>query len=284
MPNALDLRRRIKGIKNIQKITQAMKMVAAVRLRKAQERVKDSLPYYEGLEGTLLDVIASGEEFNSKLFEEREINHTGYLVIGADKGLAGSYGSNLVKAVQRHSSDTGHVSLVVVGRKVKDYFQRRRVEIDKWYVGISEKPEYRCAADIARNIAELFVTGRYDRVYLVYTKFFSPAVQQVVVEPVLPLVIEPEALTQGRTVQQIYEPSLSEILDEVAKKWLEAAVYKGLVNAAASEVAARLNAMSLATDNAQELISQLVLEYNKVRQANITREITEIVGGAEALR
>jgi F-type H+-transporting ATPase subunit gamma len=284
MPNALDLRRRIKGVKNIQKITQAMKMVAAVRLRKVQERVKESLPYYEGLEVAVSNLINSGEDIKSLLFIEREVTRTGYLVIGADKGLAGSYGSNLVKAVQRHIGENNSVGLVVVGRKVRDYFQRRCVDIAKAYIGISEKPDYQYAIDITAIIIDLFVTGKYDKVYLVYTKFCSPAIQQVVVERVLPIAIEAGEVTQCRAISQIYEPSLESVLDEVATKWLEALVYKGLVNAAASEVAARLNAMSLATDNAQDLISQLVLEYNKVRQANITREISEIVGGAEALR
>ena len=283
MPNALDLRRRIKGVKNIQKITQAMKMVAAVRLRKAQERVKDNAPYYEGVAALLRAIASSGEDITSPLYVPREVRRTGYVVIGADKGLAGSYGSNLVKAVQRHSSNQENVSLVVVGRKVRDYFQRRKVTIDRAYIGISEKPGCQNARDIARTILDKYLAGDYDRVCLIYTRFFSPAVQQVAAEVILPIAPEVEAGPQP-ALAQLFEPSLASILDEAAATWLEAAIYRALVNAAASEVAARLNAMSLATDNAQELISQLILEYNKVRQANITREISEIVGGAEALR
>ncbi|WP_188398705.1 ATP synthase F1 subunit gamma [Sporomusa sp. GT1] len=282
MPNALDLRRRIKGVKNIQKITQAMKMVAAVRLRKAQERVKDSLPYCQELETAIAALVTSGEELPGGLFAEREVLRTGYLVIGADKGLAGSYGSNLVKALVRHIGGESRVGLVVVGRKVKDYFGRRQVAIDKSYIGISEKPRYQHAVDIGAVITELFGSGTYDKVYLVYTKFCSSGNQQVVVEHLLPIRIA-ETLP-CRKQAQIYEPSFDSVLAEVAVKWLEAAIFRGLIHAAASEVASRLNAMSLATDNAQELIGQLVLEYNKVRQANITREISEIVGGSEALR
>ena len=275
MPNALDLRRRIKGVKNIQKITQAMKMVAAVRLRKAQERVRDSLPYCQELETAIAALVTSGEELPGGLFAEREVLRTGYLVIGADKGLAGSYGSNLVKALVRHIGGESRVGLVVVGRKVKDYFGRRHVAIDKSYTGISEKPRYQHAVDIGAVITELFGSGTYDKVYLVYTKFCSSGNQQVVVEHLLPIRIA-ETLP-CRKQPQIYEPSFDSVLAEVA-------VFRGLIHAAASEVASRLNAMSLATDNAQELIGQLVLEYNKVRQANITREISEIVGGSEALR
>lgn len=282
MPNALDLRRRIKGVKNIQKITQAMKMVAAVRLRKAQERVKENLSYYQGLEQIIDDVLQSGEEIENSLFVEREINRTGYLVIGADKGLAGSYGSNLCKAVQRHIGQERSVGLIVVGRKVRDYFKRRKVIIDKAYIGISEKPDYQYAIDISAALIDLFGSGNYDRVNLVYTQFCSPAVQQIAVEQILPIVCE-EATTRP-VREQIYDPSVTGVLAAAAVKWVEASVYRGLIHAAASEVAARLHAMSLATDNAQDLISQLVLEYNKVRQANITREISEIVGGAEALR
>lgn len=284
MPNALDLRRRIKGVKNIQKITQAMKMVAAVRLRKAQERVKDSVPYHSALSSAMSDILRSGEDITGMLFVQREINRQGYVVIGADKGLAGSYNSNLVKAVQRQIAGSNSVGLVVVGRKVRDYFLRRSGAVDKAYIGISEKPDYRYAVEIAKTIMELYVSGRYDKVYLVYTRFCSPAIQQVVAEPLLPVEPEEQAAETGRAAAQIYEPALASVLDEVVQKWLEASVYRGLVNSAASEVASRLNAMSLATDNAQDLISQLVLEYNKVRQANITREISEIVGGAEALR
>lgn len=283
MPNALDLRRRIKGVRNIQKITRAMKMVAAVRLRKAQERVKDNLPYYQGMEQVITAVLGGGEELQSPLFTKREVARTGYLVIGADKGLAGSYGSNLVKAMQRQLNRVESAGLVIVGRKVRDYFARRKVVIDKAYIGISEKPEYRYAADIGAVLIQLFTSGKYDQVYLVYTKFCSSAVQQVAVELLLPIT-DGEAASPSVATQQIYEPSLAGVVDEAAGKWLEAAIYRGLIHAAASEVASRLQAMSLATDNAQDLISQLVLEYNKVRQANITREISEIVGGAEALR
>ena len=282
MPNVLDLRRRIKGIRNIQKITRAMKMVAAVRLRKAQERVKENLLYYQGLTRVMEDVLKSGDEFQHALFTEREIARTGYVVIGADKGLAGSYGSNLVKAVQRQLDQAGNAGLVVVGRKARDYFERRKAVIDKAYIGISEKPEYRYAIEICAAISELYKSGRYDKVDLIYTEFCSSAVQRVTVEQLLPIVCEASA--SPSTIQQIYEPSLPEVLEESAGKWLEAAVYRALIHAAASEVASRLQAMSLATDNAQDLISQLVLDYNKVRQANITREISEIVGGAEALR
>jgi len=282
MPNALDLRRRIKGIKNIQKITRAMKMVAAVRLRKAQERVKENLPYYQGLEQVIADMLSSCEDMQHSLFIERETNRTGYLVIGADKGLAGSYGSNLGKEVQRHIGKECSVGLVVVGRKVRDYFKRRKVAIDKDYIGISEKPQYQYAIDISKAIIDLFGSGKYDKVYLVYTQFCSPAVQQIAVERLLPIVCKAASTHSVR--EQIYEPSVTHVLEQAAVKWLEASVFRGLIHAAASEVAARLHAMSLATDNAQDLISQLVLEYNKVRQANITREISEIVGGSEALR
>jgi F-type H+-transporting ATPase subunit gamma len=282
MPNALDLRRRIKGIRNIQKITRAMKMVAAVRLRKAQERVKENLMYYQGMDRVMADVLSGGDEIQHPLFAKREVTRTAYVVLGADKGLAGSYGSNLVRAVQQRLNKTGNVGLVVVGKKVRDYFERRKAVIDKAYTGISEKPEYRYAAEISAAICELFISGRYDKIDLIYTEFCSSSVQQIKVEPLLPITAMASSILPVK--QQIYEPSMPEVLEVVAGKWLEAAVYRGLIHAAASEVASRLQAMSLATDNAQDLISQLVLDYNKVRQANITREISEIVGGAEALR
>lgn len=282
MPNALDLRRRIRGIKNIQKITRAMKMVAAVRLRKAQERLKDNLPYFQGIREVMADVLSGAEQVPQALFQEREIKRTGFLVIGADKGLAGSYGSNLAKAVQRCLDKAGDAGLIVVGKKVRDYFERRKVVIDKAFIGISEKPEYRFATIISKEISELYNSGRYDKVYLIYTEFCSAGVQHIKIDALLPITVPADSLLPGK--QQIYEPDLPCVLEEVAAKWLEAAIYHSLIHAAASEVASRLQAMSLATDNAEDLISQLVLDYNKVRQANITREISEIVGGAQALR
>jgi F-type H+-transporting ATPase subunit gamma len=241
------------------------------------------MPYYEGLTAALSDILLSGEEITSPLFLEREATRNGYIVVGADKGLAGSYNSNLAKAVQRRIA--GHnVGLMVVGRKARDYFQRRKASIDQAYTGISERPDYLSAVEITAKAIDLYLAGKYDRVYIIYTRFCSPAVQEVVAECVLPISLATQATAKAGVTAQIYEPSLASVLEAVATKWIEAVVYSGLVNSAASEVASRLNAMSLATENAQDLISQLVLEYNKVRQANITREISEIVGGAEALR
>ncbi len=283
MPSARDIRRRIKSVKNIEQITKAMKMVAAARLRRAQERAIASRPYTEKIREVLASVAPNVRDTTHPLLEVREVKRVGYLILSADKGLAGAYSSNLFKEVMPQIKGKSNVGLVTVGRKARDYFRRRGYSVDQEYTGFSERPAYHHAVAIAQALADSFKAGEYDEIYLVYTQFYSPINQKPTTIKLLPLTDTSEQGDAGHK-EYIFEPSPAEVLDLLLPKYLETAVYGALLQSAASELGARMTAMGSATDNAEELIAKLVLNYNKVRQATITREISEIVGGAEALK
>ena len=283
MASARDIRRRIKSVKNIQQITKAMKMVAAARLRRAQERAIASRPYTDKIREVLASVAPNAKEASHPLLEVREVRQTGYLVLSADKGLAGAYSSNLIKEVLPHVRGNNSARLITVGRKARDYFKRRGYIIDHEFFGFSEKPSYQDAVDLAKLLAEKFASGEYDEIYLTYTHFYSPINQNPTTVKLLPVA----GIGDGEETPQteyIFEPSAGEVLGLLLPRYLETVIYGALLQSAASELGARMTAMGSATDNAQELISKLTLNYNKVRQASITSEISEIVGGAEALK
>jgi len=283
MPSTRDIRRRIKSVKNIQQITKAMKMVAAARLRKAQERAISSRPYTEKIREILSGIAGGNVSSAHPLLAVREVNKTGFLILGADKGLAGAYTSNLIREViPRVQGDSVH--LLAVGRKIRDYFKRRGYKIDQQYTGFSERPTYQHAVDMAKDIAAAYAKGEYDEVYLAYCRFFSPVNLKPTIIRLLPVDTSTAKTEGARTADYLFEPSAEEVLGLLLPKYLETVIYGALLQSAASELGSRMTAMGSATENAQDLISKLVLNYNKVRQANITREISEIVGGAEALK
>jgi F-type H+-transporting ATPase subunit gamma len=284
MPSAQDIRRRIKSVKNIEQITKAMKMVAAARLRRAQARAIASKPYTEKIREVLRNVAANAGDAVNPLLDVREVKRTGYLILGADKGLAGAYSSNVFKEVVPRITNKDTAGLIAVGRKVRDYFRRRKYAVEQEYTGFSDKPAYQHANEIAKAVAESYISGKYDEIYMVYTEFYSPLVQKPVTVKLLPLTDHTANSEEHGSQDYIFEPSAAEVMNLLLPKYLETAVYGALLQAAASELGARMTAMGSATDNAEELIAKLVLNYNKVRQASITREITEIVGGAEALK
>ena len=284
MASAQDIRRRIKSVRSIEQITKAMKMVAAARLRKAQERAYASQPFTEKIQEVLATVANSRLDVTHPLLAKREIKKTAYLILSADKGLAGAYSSNLMKealaAMEGKAKE--EISIIAVGRKAKEYFSRRSYQIEREYLGFSERPTYEHAARIAAEVSADFTAELYDEVYLVYTYFHSPINQQPTHLKLLPAQA-PEAAEEASR-DFIFEPSAESVLTVLLPRYLETVIYGGLMQAAASELGSRMTAMGSATDNAEELIHKLVLNYNKVRQATITREISEIVGGAEALK
>ena len=294
MASSREIRSRIKGVKNTQQITKAMKMVAAARLRRAQEKANASKPYALKIKEVLSNVAANAHSIAHPLLEVREqVKKVAYFVISADKGLAGSYNSNLIKEAVRHIGTTPNdeIAVVAIGRKINDYLRRREYPMDNQYSGFSERPDYQDAVTIANEMTKKFVSGEYDEIYIVYTKFFSALRQEPTAERVLPLETPPAP--EAQEVQEsfahdireyIFEPSAEQTLQALMPKYLEITVYTALMQSAASELGARMTAMGSATDNAKELIAELTLNYNKVRQAGITREISEIVGGAEALK
>ncbi|MDD4599833.1 MAG: ATP synthase F1 subunit gamma [Negativicutes bacterium] len=282
MPSTQDIRRRIKSVKSIQQITKAMKMVAAARLRRAQERAISSRPFTEKIRQVMTGVAHNARDAVHPLLAVREVKRTCYVILSSDKGLAGAYSSNVIKEALAHITNRENTGFVTVGRKARDYFKRRDFPIDEEFSGFSERPTYGHAVQIARQIANKFIAGEYDEIYLVYTKFISPINHQPTLVRLLP--IDDSSDDTKDKHDYIFEPSASEVLSVLLPRYIETVIYGALLQSAASELGARMTAMESATDNADELISKLVLNYNKVRQATITREISEIVGGAEALK
>ena len=283
MASLQDIRRRIKSVNNTQQITKAMKMVAAARLRRAQEAAVSNRPYAEKMYEVIADVASNAGSFSHPLLEVREEGKTLYIVLASDKGLAGAYASNVFKETMAHIKDKANTSIVTVGRRAKEYFTPRGFDIVNSYMGFTERPDYQNARQIALDVIERFAEGNYKEVYLVYTKFISAisAVPQVI--KLLPFTAPKTSHTEI-AAEYIYEPNAQEVLGYLLPQYIVTMIYASLLQSAASELSSRMNAMSNATDNAEELISKLDLHYNKVRQAGITREITEIVGGAEALK
>jgi F-type H+-transporting ATPase subunit gamma len=292
------LRRRIRSVQSTKKITRAMELIAASRIVRAQARVQAAVPYSDTITEVVRDLAAAGAGSDSALLTPRpELRKVAQIVITADRGLCGGYNSSVIRAAEgemREFGDRGaDYGLVIVGRKAESYFRYRDFRFDAVFTGFSDQPSYENARAIARAVEEPFLAGAYDLVQLVYTRFVSAGTQEVVVRPLMPLDAETieggdarPAPAAGDEVGPSYEfePEPEEILEQLLPRYVEARVYAALLNAAASEHAARQRAMKAATDNADELITTLTRNMNRARQDAITTEIMEIVGGAEALR
>ena len=282
MASLQDIRRRIKSVKSIQQITNAMNMVATFRLRKAKEAAVANKPYADKMAQVVSDIAANAGDFTHPLLEARQEGKKLILVMASDKGLAGAYASNAFKEAVAGIEDKSNTEIVAVGRKTDAFFRNRDYEVAKSYIGISERPSYDNAKEIAVDLISRFVSGEVKEISMVYTRFVSAI--SCVPETVQLLPFGNLAGQGGTHAEYIYEPDAQSVLGYMLPQYLVTTIYAALLQAAASELSSRMNAMSNATDNAQELIAKLDLHYNKVRQAGITREITEIVGGAEALK
>ena len=282
MASLQDIRRRIKSVKSIQQITNAMNMVATSRLRKAKEAAVANKPYADKMAQVVSDIAANAGDFTHPLLEARQEGKQLILVMASDKGLAGAYASNAFKEAVAGIEDKSNTEIVAVGRKTDAFFKNRDYEVAKSYIGISERPSYDNAKEIAVDLISRFVSGEVKEISMVYTRFVSAI--SCVPETVQLLPFGNLAGQGGTHAEYIYEPDAQSVLGYMLPQYLVTTIYAALLQAAASELSSRMNAMSNATDNAQELIAKLDLHYNKVRQAGITREITEIVGGAEALK
>ena len=282
MASLQDVRRRIKSVKSIQQITNAMNMVATSRLRKAKEAAVANKPYADKMAQVVSDIAANAGDFSHPLLEVRQEGKKLILVMASDKGLAGAYASNAFKEAVAGIEDKSNTEIVAVGRKTDAFFRNRDYEVAKSYIGISERPSYDDAKEIAVDLISRFVSGEVKEISMVYTRFVSAI--SCVPETVQLLPFGNLAGQGGTHAEYIYEPDAQSVLGYMLPQYLVTTIYAALLQAAASELSSRMNAMSNATDNAQELIAKLDLHYNKVRQAGITREITEIVGGAEALK
>lgn len=285
MPSLIDIRRRIRTVRNTQQITKAMKMVSAAKLRRAQERVVAARPYARMLNQILADVAvaarADERTAGHPLLAEREEKRIQLVLLTADRGLAGAFNSNLIKASQRFLEEHAgaSVSLELMGRKGRDFWRKRAVQVSGEQIGISQKFSYSDAVAVARACGERFASGEADAVYLLYNEFKSVIAQKLTVERVLPI----ELPSDARTTDFIYEQPPAELLQSLLPRYLEIAFYHAMLESAAAEQAARMTAMDAATSNAAEVIDRLTLYMNRVRQASITKEIIEVVSGAAAL-
>lgn len=301
MATLREIRRRIAGVKATSKITQAMKMVAAAKLRRAQDAMISARPYAKALDALLKDLLTSATSeiakspllFGRKLQDGEQQERVLLVIVTSDRGLAGAFNANLVRFAENHIREkyaahkaSGRLSLVTVGRRGTDYFSKRGYEVIEKYVGIFSKLQFETAEQLVSRTTELFTNGEYDRVEVIYNEFKSVITQRQVAERLLP-VLEGAALAEQSnnrtTYDYIYEPSPADILEVLVPRHLRTQVWKSLLESNAAEQGARMTAMDSATKNAKDLMKALQLNYNKARQAAITKEILEIVGGAEAL-
>jgi len=304
MESRLEIRRRIRSIREIYHITKAMKLVAATHLKKAQERVAQARPYARKISEVMVDLHALSRENLHPLMEVRPIRKVLYIVITSDKGLAGSYNQNIMHAFTKHwhsLPDNPKVAVIAVGKKGRDHFRRlgTEIEVASEYIGISHHTTFAHAVQIGREVEEYYTNQRFDEVFIVYSRFNSVTSQQPRCFRLLPVIpIEPgaaQACVAGAAGAQaqpqaqaktdwIFEPSPREILDFLVPRYVETEIYRALLEADAGERGARMTSMSAASDNAKELTDALIMKYHHLRQDLITREITELAGGAELIR
>ncbi len=281
MPSTRDLRRRIKSIMSTQKITKAMKAVSAAKMRKAQDQVIAARPYSRRMKEVLGRISTYAKGVKLPLLEEREPKNVAFILITADRGLCGGFNGNLIRKTAEQVRSYPNVNLICVGRKGRDFFRRRGYNIVGQYLGLGETIRFTQAQEIARFVMEKYISGEFDVVYMVYSEFINVLVQKPVVTRLLP--IEPPEEVSTGIVDYIFEPSPEGVLADLLPLYVENTVYYGLLESKAGEQSARMTAMDAATKNAGEVIDRLTLAMNRARQTAITKEITEIVGGAAAL-
>jgi F-type H+-transporting ATPase subunit gamma len=283
MANTIDIRRRIRSVKNMKQITKAMKMVSAAKLRRAQDRMFSARPYAGALREVLESVATRVEDIaGHPLLQARPENNILLLVVTSDKGLAGAFNSNVIRAAQRamREHQWQHVELLTIGRKASDFFKRRTIPLRREGVMLLQAMSLGTTHEIAESVISDFITERVDAVYAVYNEFKSIMAQNVRLERLLPL--ERNWDERGQEIDYIYEPGPDAILSDLLPKHIEFQLYRILLESAAAEQGARMTAMEAATKNASDIIDHLTLTYNRIRQASITKEIIEIVSGAAA--
>jgi F-type H+-transporting ATPase subunit gamma len=288
MATLRDIRRRIRSVESTQKITRAMKLVAAAKLRRAQERVLAARPYAGKMAELLGNLVAgaAGEGAAHPLLVEREGPRRQIVVITADRGLAGAFNSNVVRRALEfiRQSNVAEVTLVVVGRKGRDFFRRRGQAIKHEMLGFWDRLAYDHASELADYLMRQYLDGEVDEVHLLYNEFRSVAVQRPVREQLLPIPRAEAGAEGAAAVDYIYEPAPAAILNDLLPRHVRTQVFRALMESLAGEYGARMTAMEAATKNAKEMIGVLTIQYNKARQEKITKELLDIVGGAEALK
>ena len=286
MATLREIRRRITSIQSTQQITKAMKMVAAAKLRRAQENIVATRPYARKLAGLMGHIITRMENPEQDLLRQREVKKVLLVVVTADRGLCGAFNSNLIRQAVKtvQSYQDVDVELFPVGRKGYEFFSRRNYSIYGKRINLFNQLNFNNAVEIVGELVACFESGQFDRIEVIYNEFKSAIQQNVVTEQILPFVPDQEMLDNKSGVDFIYEPGKAEILGSLIPRHLDIQMWKIMLESNAAEQGARMTAMESATDNADDLIAYLTLHYNRARQAAITKEISEIVGGAEALK
>lgn len=293
-----DIKRRINSVKNIQQITKAMELVSATKLRRAQQSVETARPYAQKLQEVLDRLLAANRTDEGRrrqqhpLLAERPVENVCYVLITGDRGLAGAYNANVIRlAEQTFAAEQRPYKIITIGRKGSEYLQRRGYTIYKDLVGIGDDVYYNQARQLAKELVDMYTSGEVDQVKFIYTRFLSAGSQRAHVGELLPLTAlteQGEPSAEGDVAEEgieyLYEPSADEVLGLLLPRYVDMQVFTMLSEAKASEHAARMRAMRSASDNAGEMIRTLTLSFNRARQAAITKEIAEIVGGAEALQ
>ena len=292
MASLRDIRKRIRSVKSTQQITKAMKMVSAAKLRRAQDAIVSARPYARALDQMIADLVSRSEGLSHPLLTSRPVRRVEILALTSDRGLAGGFNANVIRRVSRFAYErdrsTG-LRLTTVGRKGLEAFRRRHMEIRKDHAGLYNRMSYETARALAEELTTEFLEDRVDQVLVAYNEFVSAITQRVVLTPLLPF--ERPATPEGQPSTGLrslidfeYEPSKEAVLDKLVPQAVATRVYRALLESIASEHGARMSAMENATSNAEDAISRLTLTYNRTRQAAITKELMEIVSGAEALK
>ncbi|MCA1020925.1 F0F1 ATP synthase subunit gamma [Halobacillus litoralis] len=286
MASLRDIKGRITSTKKTKQITKAMEMVSASKMNRAEQNAKNYVPYSEKIEEVVSSIAQGGGDASHPMLEARDVKKTGYLVITSDRGLAGAFNSSILRRVyqqirSKHTSAEEY-TLITIGRIGRDFFRKRNMPVDMDITGVSDQPDFADIKDIASNTVQLYTDERIDQLYIFYNHYVSAITQEVTEKKILPLT---DFNAEGKASRSSYEyePNQEEILEVLLPQYAESLIYGALLDSKASEHAARMTAMKSATDNADELIGDLTLSYNRARQAAITQEITEIVGGAAAL-
>ena len=286
MATLRDIQRRIKSVQSTQKITRAMKLVAAAKLRRAQERIIAARPYATKMAELLGNLVTGADGEAHPLLEQREGPRRQIVIITADKGLAGAFNSNVIRRSLEfvRASNTTELTLVVVGRKARDFYRRRDYTIKRDMIGFWDRLAFSHAQELADYFMQQYLDNEVDEVHLMYNEFRSVASQRPVRQQLLPIPKAEGEQEAAETVDYIYEPSPAAILGDLLPRHVRMQVYRALMESLAGEYGARMTAMEAATRNAKEMIEVLTIQYNKARQEKITKELLDIVGGAEALK
>ena len=283
MANLKDIRNRIKSVKSIQKVTKAMKMVAVAKMRRAQERMEEARPYTKRLAEVINHLLPDVDRNFLPLLDIREIKRVGYVVVSSDRGLAGSFNTNVLKTAQAEIETIGkkNVDVFCIGKKARDHFKRRNYNIIESHIEFWNELKFGNALAIGTGIISHFTQKYVDEIHVVYNEFVNVASQHVVSERLLPLVFESD---KKPIIDRLYEPNKDDLVKNLIPRHLNIQMWKYLLESYVSEQAARMLAMENATGNAEDMIKELTLKFNKARQAAITKEMLEIVSGAEALQ